>query len=188
MTDKKEKPRFRDQEQAFEARKLIDLLDVEAREEIEGLRHALRIFQVNPWNIPKVLERITDPGLKIFIENLVMRENVLSNAVQHVLDVLGSAALPLASLGKRFEQGPKKDRLDALSKLIIKSWGAWVRTMGTKPTTRNVFDMLNLDKDEDDKIYWKPHRTKEEKNCTYKTFEARMTILRKKGLLPFPLD
>ena len=172
-----------------DAKSLERILDSTSLAEIQGLKKkALRDIQSLKTDLLNLLEHTEDPLLRKEISAIITKTVIHYTGINHLYEELGAAAFPLASHGDCFIKGPKGPRLDKLARLIIKAWETWIRTHGTKPTARNVYDLLNVDESEDDRIYWKPAKTKEEKSTSFKTIQSRITKLRKKGLLPFPID
>ena len=101
----------------------------------------------------------------------------------------------LAQKGLKFTKGPTAARLDNLGKAMVKAWRIALKDIGPKPTTRNVYDCMEvkgniLEKEEDDNgdpisIHWIRRNGKEE-STAYHTFENRLTRLKQRGMTPSP--
>lgn len=88
----------------------------------------------------------------------------------------------LVKRGLAFSEGPKKQRLDALGKLIVTA----LDELGRKASAREVLDYLKkngsgvIDEvDDDDTIFWRRGSGKEE-TMPFSTFNNRVSAYRKK--------
>jgi len=105
---------------------------------------------------------------------------------------------PVANHGTKFQVQPGQQRLDPLGRLTLKVMQELKQELGREPTAREVFEFLISDytgieiggckiqdveregSPEDDKLCWLSNGR--DKDLTFKAFQKRITLLRKKLL------
>lgn len=96
---------------------------------------------------------------------------------------------PAAELGKKFDNGRKKERSDALSRVMNTAMLDFIKENGKAPTWRQLWALIPVggciqEKDSDTPddwlIYWRDSKGVDRPPCNIQLFKDRYTTLRKK--------
>lgn len=142
----------------------------------------------NPWTLSSRLSILASAVPADSAKRLLLAEPLEEN---FRLQQKNEELKPLAIIGQKFTDGPKKNRLDVLGKIMLKTIKDYNEFNGELPTARQLWEAIPINdyiqekvQVEEEGLQYIDWRTPSgvPKSTSFKSFQARITLLKKNHL------